>query len=120
MFRLLFLLLIAFVTVRSVLRLARAVVAGLREDREQTVRMRAHLARERQRIEAERGAETPPFLAAFGLGSRATPDEVLAAYRQLAMQLHPDRGGDPNEFKRLHRHFEKAMAYAEGRIRKPR
>lgn len=61
-----------------------------------------------------------PYFEALGLDDTATPGEVLAAYRQLAFDLHPDRGGDPDEFKKLHGNFEKAMAYAERLVRKPR
>lgn len=58
----------------------------------------------------------PPLcLEALGLDRLATADDVVAAYRHLALDLHPDRGGDPDEFKRLHRNFEQAMAYAEAR-----
>lgn len=67
--------------------------------------------------QSTRSAKRPPLcLEALGLDRYAAPDEVLDAYRQLALEAHPDRGGDQDEFKRLHRNFEQAMAYAEGRV----
>ena len=49
----------------------------------------------------------------------ASPDEVRAAFRKRAFETHPDRGGDPEEFKRVNVAFEeisnpeaKKMAHA--------
>lgn len=30
-----------------------------------------------------------------------TPDEIHSAYRRLAKQYHPDKGGDPEKFRQL-------------------
>lgn len=35
----------------------------------------------------------------LGIGRGATKDDVKKAYRKLALQHHPDRGGDENRFK---------------------
>ena len=63
-----------------------------------------------------RAGQPSAAMKSFGLSDQASPADVLGAYRQRALELHPDRGGDPNEFKRLQRNFERAMAYAEGRV----
>jgi len=37
----------------------------------------------------------------LGLETSATPEEIKKAYRKRAMQCHPDKGGDAEEFKRV-------------------
>jgi hypothetical protein len=54
----------------------------------------------------------PVFLKTLGLQLPCTEQEVLAAYRLKAKTMHPDRGGDLEQFLRLQRHFEKAMRLA--------
>jgi len=39
--------------------------------------------------------------ATLGLTSNATPAEVTKAFRKLALIYHPDKGGDPEEFKKI-------------------
>ena len=51
----------------------------------------------------------PHCLRTFGLELPCTEMEVLAAYRMRAKELHPDRGGDLQEFLRLQRQFEEAL-----------
>jgi hypothetical protein len=53
--------------------------------------------------------DTPRCIQALGLVLPCTSDDVLAAYRQKVKVLHPDRGGNRQEFLRLQRHFEQAM-----------
>jgi len=53
--------------------------------------------------------DRPPCLVALDLASSCTKEEVLAAYRERVKSLHPDRGGDLNEFLRLQQHFEQAL-----------
>lgn len=57
--------------------------------------------------------ETPPCLLALGLRAPCTQDDVKRAYRQLAEQFHPDRGGDPRRFHRLHKQLEKSLRYVQ-------
>jgi len=40
-------------------------------------------------------------LAVMGLPSTATRQQIKRRYRELAKKHHPDRGGDPQEMKRL-------------------
>ena len=47
---------------------------------------------------------TAPVSAAFDrleLTPSASPDEVRSAYRERVKTVHPDHGGDPEEFRRL-------------------
>ena len=45
-------------------------------------------------------APEQPFQV-LGVGANATEAEVSAAYRRLAMEHHPDRGGDPSQMARI-------------------
>jgi hypothetical protein len=49
-----------------------------------------------------------PF-AVLGLASTATLDEVRAARRRLAKELHPDRGGDARRMGEVNRAFDLAV-----------
>jgi DnaJ-class molecular chaperone len=42
----------------------------------------------------------------LGLTRDATPDEVKKAYRKLAREHHPDKGGDPEKFKKVQEAYE--------------
>ena len=55
--------------------------------------------------------ETPPCLQAMGLRAPCTEEDVKKAYRNLAEELHPDRGGDRRRFMMLQEHFEDAINY---------
>lgn len=37
----------------------------------------------------------------FGVSETATPDDVKKQYRVKAARMHPDAGGDPEEFARM-------------------
>ena len=56
-----------------------------------------------------------PF-AVLGLGREATLDDVRAARRRLAFDVHPDRaGGDASEMQRVNAAFEACVAHLTGR-----
>jgi hypothetical protein len=52
--------------------------------------------------------DRPPCLQALELDLPCTEEQVLAAYRRRVKELHPDRGGDLQQFLRLQKHFEQA------------
>ena len=41
-----------------------------------------------------------------GVSKLSNPDEIKKAYRKKAMQLHPDKGGDAEDFKSLTEAYE--------------
>jgi hypothetical protein len=53
--------------------------------------------------------ERPGCLAAFDLSLPCTEEDVMAAYRERVKELHPDRGGDLQQFLRLQKQFEQAL-----------
>ncbi len=53
----------------------------------------------------------------LGLTARASLEEVKAAYKRRALELHPDRGGEAAQFRGLHAAYEEALRRL---ARKPR
>lgn len=51
----------------------------------------------------------PPALGILGVGPDATLDHVKAAWRRLAAENHPDRGGDPAKMAAINDAYEKAL-----------
>ncbi|MEA1931105.1 MAG: DnaJ domain-containing protein [Euryarchaeota archaeon] len=49
----------------------------------------------------------------LGLDAGASQDEVRSAYRSLAKEAHPDRGGTEAEFKQLQDAYTTAKEYAD-------
>jgi len=47
--------------------------------------------------------------AILGVSSGATDAEIKRAYRLIAMQCHPDKGGDKEDFQELNNAYEKIM-----------
>jgi len=43
----------------------------------------------------------PDHYAALGVARTATPDEIKRAFRKLASQHHPDKGGDTKKFQEI-------------------
>ncbi len=42
----------------------------------------------------------------LGVSKNASPDEIKRAYRRLAQQYHPDKGGDPEKFKEINEAYQ--------------
>lgn len=51
--------------------------------------------------------------ATLGLSRDANPDAVKQAYRERVKEVHPDRGGDKADFKRVQKAYATASEYAE-------
>ena len=64
---------------------------------------------------AEETSDVDPQEAAFsvlGLPSGASESEVTAAYREKVKEVHPDHGGDTEEFRRVREAYTTAQKHA--------
>lgn len=69
------------------------------------------------------GEATASVWATLGLTPAATTAEIKRAYRQKALELHPDRGGEAQAFRALHQAYRSALgrrAKADDRPRRRR
>jgi hypothetical protein len=57
----------------------------------------------------------PDPFAVLGVAPTATLAEIRAARRRLAMELHPDRGGDAQRMQEVNRAFDQAVRVLLGR-----
>jgi hypothetical protein len=58
--------------------------------------------------------------ATLGVPHSATEEEVKRAYRQRALETHPDRGGDAAAFRAVQRAYEVASARKAKAARRPK
>ena len=54
---------------------------------------------------------TPGCIRSLGLEMPCQEEDIKRAYRRLAETMHPDRGGDRQEFMLLQRQFEEALQF---------
>lgn len=54
---------------------------------------------------------TPGCIRSLGLEMPCTEAQVKHAYRRLAEELHPDRGGDQRRFMLLQKQYEEALTF---------
>lgn len=55
---------------------------------------------------AAKPADTTKFYDALGIDKNASGPDIKKAYRKLAIQHHPDKGGDPEKFKEITKAYE--------------
>jgi hypothetical protein len=56
--------------------------------------------------------EIPSFLKYLGfVDIPKSEDEIKVKYKDMAKLMHPDKGGNPEDFKTLNDSYEKALAY---------
>jgi len=56
----------------------------------------------------------------LGVAIGATTDEIRAGYRQRALVVHPDHGGDPEAFRALRAAYDEALARRSKAAKRPR
>merc|ERR1711934_55579 len=56
--------------------------------------------------ENNKEVNTQEYYERLGLDKEASFDDIRKAYRKKAMQHHPDRGGDPEVFKKITQAYE--------------
>ncbi|BGP15583.1 DnaJ sub C member 7 [Rhodosporidiobolus nylandii] len=78
-------------------------LATERQEREERERKAKEAEEERKREWEEKH---PDPYKALGIPREATQDEIRKAYRALALKHHPDKGGDPEEFKKVTAAYE--------------
>jgi len=54
----------------------------------------------------KKNADTTKFYKVLDVSKDASTTDIKKAYRKLAMQNHPDKGGDPEKFKEITRAYE--------------
>jgi hypothetical protein len=75
----------------------------------------ARAAREaaERKLKEEAKDEMSEAFGLFGLTTEATEDEIKRAAKALAKQFHPDKGGDPEEFKAMMETRDSCLLYVE-------
>lgn len=56
--------------------------------------------------DASSSADTQKMYDVLGVKKDATSNDIKKAYRKMAMQHHPDKGGDPEKFKEISKAYE--------------
>lgn len=62
------------------------------------------------------GDGSAPWWEVLGVRKEATRVDIVNAYRALAKTHHPDVGGNADDFRRLRRAYEAALASLAGRV----
>jgi hypothetical protein len=71
-----------------------------------------HVGREEAAGDSSRPEEAA--LGRLGLRAPCTREDIKAAYRSRALEVHPDRGGDPGEFQAVEDAYRRLLRAAEG------
>jgi hypothetical protein len=64
------------------------------------------------RTDRRRHDPTAAAFAELGIEAGADSEEVRAAYRRRVKEVHPDQGGDEDEFKRVREAYTTAKKHA--------
>ncbi|MEP7049484.1 MAG: J domain-containing protein [Pseudomonadota bacterium] len=67
-----------------------------------------------------KAAPAPSVWETLGLKPRATITEIKRAYRVRALDVHPDRGGSAEAFRKLHTAYESALKRSAEQKHKPK
>lgn len=51
-------------------------------------------------------ADTVALYKVLGIEKSASDSDIKKAFRRLALKKHPDKGGDPEEFKKIQAAYE--------------
>ena len=51
-------------------------------------------------------ADTTKLYETLGIEKSSSAAQIKKAYRKKALRMHPDKGGDPEEFKKLHADYD--------------
>jgi hypothetical protein len=62
------------------------------------------------RTHCRRSSTTPDWSYVLGVAIPCTRDDVVRAFRKLALETHPDRGGDPARFIAVRTAYDQALA----------
>lgn len=54
-----------------------------------------------QERKPKKDVDTNKFYDLLGVSKKASTDEIKKAFRKLALKAHPDKGGDPEQFKEI-------------------
>ena len=71
-------------------------------------------------VAGDAAREPASVWATLGVPPSATEEEVKRAYRQRALETHPDRGGDAEAFREVQRAYEVASARRAKAARRPK
>lgn len=69
---------------------------------------------------AVRAEATGSIWQTLGVPQSATVEQIRAAYRQRALVVHPDHGGDPEAFRALRAAYDEALARRSKAAKRPR
>jgi hypothetical protein len=78
-------------------------------------------AKKRVRGKSERKPEEGGIKASntnyeiLGLSNTASRENIRKAYKRRALETHPNKGGDPEEFKKVQRSYEKLISIKGGK-----
>ena len=101
-----------------------SVIFGSRNNGSRQRQRERERERERQKQQEEYKTRTQPYMnpnknitdyKTLGVSIGASQNEIKQAYRKLVLKAHPNKGGDPEDFKRIQAAYEKLSSSSGGR-----